>query len=127
MSDHITRQEFDIRKQEVDGHIARLHKIVDRLHRGQKETTIRVDALTERIEGLPSTIEASVQSQLDKQTEQILEHVDDKQQAVLGFVTDKLVETARQWPAPAIIAVTAVLALIVAVVAIAIARAVGWS
>ena len=90
---------------------ARLEKVAAQLRRDQRDTRKHLRDLTERVD----LIVPGVHQKLDEQTAAINQHVDERNDALQSFVLAQVVESARQWPAPAIVAVTAVLALVVAI------------
>jgi putative heme iron utilization protein len=128
MADYLTHGEFQKHAQEVDDRAGRLEKLTNKLRTDQVHTSERLEAVEAAVQDLDRKVDgipALIADKLDDQTYEIVRSVDEKTQALTGFVTDKLVESARQWPAGAIVLTTAVLALLVAVIAGAILHAAG--
>ena len=111
-----------------------LEKAVEQLREDQDELTGRtgeLEKLSRRIKTdladtrkqmrqLEETVNArigSVHEALKSQTEELEDHVTAANEATKQFVLATLVDVARQWSAPAIIAVTTVLAIVAAVAA----------
>lgn len=96
------------RVDKLETQYAKLERSVTQLRRDQRDTKKHLGELTKRVD----LILPSVAAKLDEQTGHINAHVDERNDALQGFVLDKLVETARQWPAAAIVAVSVVVALV---------------
>jgi hypothetical protein len=93
---------------ELAGRQTKLEGIATQLRRDQRDTRKLVRDLSD----LVHKIVPNVNEKLDEQTVAINEHVDQQLQEQSRFVVATVVDVARQWPAAAIVAVTAVLGIV---------------
>jgi len=97
----------------LEAQVAELRKTTAQLRRDQSTTRRLVRDLGKRVDQILPT----VKTHLDAQTEAINEHVDEQLEEQRQFVLATIVDVARQWPAPALVAVTFMLAIAAAVLA----------
>ncbi len=100
------------RVEDLEEQQEKLEKIVTRLRRDQLNTRKQMRELGQRVD----QILPGVNEKLDEQTRHIERHVSDANDATKQFVTAAVVDVARQWPAAAVMAVSAVTALGIALI-----------
>jgi hypothetical protein len=101
------------RVETLEGEVEALKKTTAQLKRDQSATRRLVRDLAKVVDG----ILPSVTKELAAQTETIENHVDGAVEQLRQSVFASVVDVARQWPAAAIVAVTAVLTVGAAIVA----------
>lgn len=88
----------------LEERVSKLERLTDRVRRDQRETVRQVKELRELVEGVPGKVKMLI----DEQTSDVKVAIAESETRNADRITD----VARQWPAGAIVAATAALAIV---------------